>query len=104
VEVAMRARITVSVRPDGYFEIYVNEAGRELLIKELEGLNQRRDHFHLDHYDDADIADATDVALSPIPYRADDRVLLNGRVLFRLDEWDVKYFPHVMTEPDNEVR
>jgi hypothetical protein len=94
----MRARVTVSVRPDGSFEIFVNEAGRELLIKELVGLSERWDHFHLDHYDDPDIADATDVPLSGIPYDADDRVLLNGKVLYRPDNWDAEHFPHVMAE------
>jgi len=95
----MKARVTFSVQPDGSFDIWVNEAGRELLIKELQGLSEGWDHFHLDHYDDADIADATDVPLSAIPYMADDRVLLNGKVLFRPDEWDRKFFPHVVTEP-----
>ena len=95
----MKARVTFSVQSDGSFDIWVNEAGRELLIKELQGLSAGWDHFHLDHYDDADFADATDVPLSAIPYGADDRVLLNGKVLFRPDEWDLKSFPHVVTEP-----
>lgn len=99
----MKARVTVSVQPDGSFDIWVNEAGRDLLIRELQGLSERWDHFHLDHYDDADIADATEVPLSAIPYNADDRVLLNGKVLFRRDEWDLKYFPHVMAEMDGKV-
>ena len=96
----MNARVTVSVQPDGTFDIYVNEAGRDLLVRELQGLNRSREHFHLDHYDEPEIADATDVPLAAIPYRATDRVLLYGKVLFRPDDWDVKYYPHVMAEPD----
>lgn len=99
----MKARVTVSVQPDGSFDIGVNEAGRDLLIRELQGLSERQDHFHLDHYDDADIADATEVPLSAIPYNSDDRVLLNGKILFRPDEWDLKYFPHVMAKLDGKV-
>ena len=94
----MKARVTFTVQPDGSFDIWLNEAGRELLINELRGLSQTWDHFHLDHYDDADIADATEVTLSAIPYRLEDRVLLNGKVLLRPDDWDLKHFPHVMVE------
>lgn len=96
----MKARVTVSVQPGGSFDIWVNEAGRELLIKELQGLSERWDHFHLDHFEDADIDDATEIPLSAIPYKPDDRVLLNGKVLFRPDEWDLEHFPHVMAEHD----
>ena len=79
------------------------EAGRELLIKELQGLSERWDHFHLDHYDEAEIADATEVPLSAVPYNPEDRVLLNGKVLFRPDDWDREHFPHVL-EPEANVR
>ena len=100
----MRPRITVSVGPDGSFDICLNEAGRDLLIKELQSLGEGWDHFHLDHYDDPAIADATEVPLSAIPYNAEDRVLLNGKVLFRPDEWDTKHYPHVMVERDEGDR
>jgi len=93
----MKPRVTMSVQPDGSFDLWLNPAGRDLLVKELQALSERSDHFHLDYYDDPDIADATDVPLSAVPYHADDRVLLNGKVLFRLEEWDLKAFPHVMT-------
>jgi hypothetical protein len=91
----MKPRVTVSLQPDGGFDIWINEAGRDLLIKELQGLSERWDHFHLDHYGDPEIADATDVALSAVPYEPSDRVLLNGKVLFRSDHWDREHFPHV---------
>ncbi|MDO8380975.1 hypothetical protein [Phenylobacterium sp.] len=99
----MKPRITVSVQPDGSFDIHVNEAGRELLVKELQHLSERWDHFHLDHWDDPEMADATEAPLSAIPYRPDDRVLLNGKVSFRPDHWDREYFPHVMSG-DGEAR
>jgi hypothetical protein len=92
----MKARVTVCVRADGTFEILMNEAGRDLVVKELQRLDRRWDHFHLDHYADPEIADATDVALSVVPYRDDDTCLENGKVLLRPDEWDREYFPHVL--------
>jgi hypothetical protein len=97
----MQPRVTICTLADGTFEILINEAGRDLLVKELQGLDRRRDHFHLDFYDDADIADATDVMLSPVPYRTGDTVLHHGKVLFRPDDWDREYFPHVLSGRTN---
>lgn len=94
----MKPRVTVSVLPDGSFSIAVNEAGRDLLIEELEGLSREWDHFHLDHYDDPAIASATDVPLANRAYAPGDQVLKNGKVLFRPDDWDATYFPHVLNE------
>src|SRR5690349_21457659 len=59
----MKPRVTVCTRADGTFEILLNEAGRDLMMKELHRLDSSWDHFHLDYYADAEIADATDVAL-----------------------------------------
>ena len=97
----MRPRVTFSVQPDGSFDIWINEAGRDLLIEELKGLSEGSDHFHLDHYDAPDMADATEVPLSATPYNAEDKVLRNGKVLFRPDKWDREYFPHVMLGSDH---
>lgn len=92
----MKPRVTVSVLPDGSFEIALNEAGRDLLMGELKGLSREWDHFHLDHYDDPLIADATDVPLADRAYSPGDRVLKDGKVLFRPDDWDAAHFPHVL--------
>ncbi|MEQ1493512.1 MAG: hypothetical protein ABL932_23500 [Terricaulis sp.] len=92
----MKPRVTVCTRADGTFEILLNEAGRDLMVKELQRLDRSWDHFHLDYYVDPDIADGTDVVLSSIPYRDDDTVLENGKVLLRPDDWDQQYFPHVV--------
>lgn len=97
----MKPRVTVCVRADGIFEILLNEAGRDLMVKELQRLDRRRDHFHLDYAFDP-IADATDVALSPIPYRDDDRVLEYGKILLRPDDWDREHFPHVLAPPGTD--
>lgn len=92
----MKPRITVSVQSDGSFDIRVNEAGRDLLVRELQHLSERWDHFHLDHYDEPELADATEAPLSALAYAPDDQVLLNGKVSLRPDHWDLEYFPHVM--------
>lgn len=96
----MKPRVTVCVLADGSFEILMNEAGRDLMVEEMQRLNHHNDHFHLDHYDDPDLD--TDVALSGIPYRADDKILEYGKILLRPDEWDLKYFPHVLAANHNE--
>lgn len=92
----MTPRVTVSIKSDGSFEIAVNEAGRDLLVRELAGLDREWDHFHLDHYDDPAMADATDVPLAGRAYSPDDRILENGKVLLRPDDWDAEHFPHVL--------
>lgn len=96
----MKPRVTVSLTPDGNFEILLNETGRDLLVEELRRLDRNSDHFHLDHYSDPDIADATDVPLMAIAYREGDQVISNGKVLLRPDDWDSEYFPHVLAAPD----
>lgn len=96
----MKPRVTASLCPDGTFELHLNEAGRDLLVKELQRLDRKWDHFHLDHYDEPELSDATDVPLAVIPYNQEDRVLRNGKVLLRPDDWDQEYYPHVMAGLD----
>lgn len=91
----MKPRITVCLVADGSFEILLNEAGRALLIQHLQCLDCAHDHFHLDHHEDVGLAEAAEVPLCSIPYRAGDQVLEHGKVLFRPDDWDREFFPHV---------
>lgn len=92
----MKPRVTVCLRPEGTFELLLNEAGRDLLVRELQNLNREWDHFHLDGYDEPELP--TDVALSAVAYHEDDQVLRHGKVLLRPDDWDLQYYPHVMAE------
>ncbi|MGA9723358.1 MAG: hypothetical protein WBQ86_12950 [Candidatus Binatus sp.] len=85
----MKPRITFNLKADGDFEIWINEEGRDLLVQELQGLNKGNEHFHLGPDED------DEVQVSTRPYRADDKILEYGKVLFRPDEWDKQYFPHV---------
>jgi hypothetical protein len=94
----MKARVTVCMRADDTFEILLNEAGRDLMVRQLQRLDRHWDHFHLDYYADPETANATDVALSVIPYRDDDRCFENGKILLRPDEWDREFFPHVLAD------
>ncbi len=86
----MKPRITINITADGLLEIWLNEAGRDLLVKELMHLNETSEHFHFGPEGTAEVEVATR------PYRPDDTVLEYGKVLFRTDEWDAKYFPHVL--------
>ena len=101
MEGGTKPRVTVCLRPDGGFEILLNEAGRDLLVAELQGLDERWDHFHLDHYGDPEMDFATDVPLAAIPYRTDDTVLKTGKVIFSTDKLDREHFPHVLTANEN---
>ncbi|WGU41498.1 hypothetical protein [Phenylobacterium sp. NIBR 498073] len=92
----MKPRVTVCLRPDGTFKMLMNEAGRDLLVRELQSLNREWDHFHLDGYDEPELP--TDVPLSAVAYHEDDQVLRHGKVLLRPDDWDRQYYPHVMAE------
>lgn len=88
----MDARITVNITASGELEIWLNEQGRDLLVRELQRLGEKHEHFHFGHNE------IGEVELSTRPYRPDDRVLEYGKVLFRTDAWDKQYYPHVFTE------
>jgi hypothetical protein len=89
----MRPRITIN-RKDGELQIWLNPAGRDLLVRELQQLSERNDHFHL-------MPENTDgeVPIRDCAYEVGAEVVQQGKVLFRPDEWDVQYFPHVMDDP-----
>ena len=89
----MKPRITFCLTPDGALEMYFNEDGRKHFIEELSGLSEKNDHFH---FASADID--SELTVSTRAYKSGDRVLEYGKVLFRPDAWDVKYYPHVMGE------
>ncbi len=91
----MKPRITVNLNADGEFEISINEEGRDLLVQELQRLDKGNEHFHLGP------DEGSDIQLSTRPYRPDDKILEYGKVLFRLDEWDKQYYPHVFDPKSN---
>ena len=91
----MKPRITFCLTPEGTLEMYFNEEGRKRFIQELSKLSERNEHFHF-----GPAAIDSDMAVSSLPYRMEDKVLDYGKVLFRTDIWDQQYFPHVMTEPN----
>jgi hypothetical protein len=88
----MSARITVNLAANGVFEIWLNEQGRDLLVRELLRLSERWDHFHLGP------EETDEVVVSSRPYRSDDRVFEFGKVYLRTDAWDKEHFPHVLDE------
>ena len=90
-EVGQRPRITLGRNADGELEIWLNEAGRDLLVRELQNLSESSDHFHLEPE-----GLGGEVPLQSKGYRPGDEVLDRGKVLFRPDRWDAQYFPHVL--------
>ena len=87
----MKPRITINSNNDGELEIWLNEAGRDLLVKELKHLSERSDHFHFapEEFDG-------EVPVQTRPYREGDQIIGWGKVMFRPDEWDAEHFPHVL--------
>jgi hypothetical protein len=85
----MKPRITLNMTAGGELEIWVNETGRDRLVQELQALNERNDHFHLGWFE---------VEVSARAYRPTDTIIEYGKVLFRTDEWDRRFFPHVLDE------
>jgi hypothetical protein len=85
----MPARVTISVKSDGELEIWLNPEGRDQLVHALQALNVSKDHFHLGTW-------GGDIELSAVSYRPTDKIVDTAKVLFRPDEWDQRYFPHVV--------
>jgi hypothetical protein len=83
----MKPRITVNLTAQGEFEIWLNGAGRELLVKKLQALSKQNDHCHLGP------TGIGEVEVCSHPYRPDDQILEYGKILFRTDDWDLQYFP-----------
>lgn len=89
----MKPRITFCLTPEGTLEIFLNEEGRHRLIQQLSRLDEKNEHFH---FAPSDID--SELSVSSIPYRPEDKVLEHGKVLLRTDAWDKRYYPHVMTD------
>jgi len=88
----MKPRITISLRQDGELEIFVNESGRDLLLAELSHLSRDSDHFHLG------VGEHSEVELQPVAYKDGETLIEQAKVMFRPDDWDREYFPHVMAD------
>jgi hypothetical protein len=89
----MKPRITFCLTPEGTLDIFLNEEGRRQLISELSRLNEQHEHFHF-----APHGIESELSVSSVPYGPGDKALEYGKVLFRTDEWDKQYFPHVITD------
>ena len=87
-------RFTLSRNADGELEIFLNEAGRDLLVSELQHLSESSDHFHLGPAElDGEVPVQTKA------YRDGDEIIGWAKVLFRPDAWDAEHFPHVLNQP-----
>jgi hypothetical protein len=87
------ARITMNTTPDGELELWLNEEGRDRLVRELMALSEKSDHFHFGSFEGAE------VRVSSQAYRPTDTIFHVGKVMFRPDEWDRASFPHVVDRP-----
>lgn len=78
----MSPRITIYMSERGELEIWLNEQGRDLLVRELRALSEQSDHFHLGTFDGAEIK------MSDRAYRPTDKIVHSAKVCFRPDDWD----------------
>jgi hypothetical protein len=85
-------RITMSLTAGDEFEIHLNDEGRSLLIQKLQSLSEKNDHFHLAAWYDAELG------LGKIAHRPSDKIVGSAKILFRTDEWDQQYYPHVLDD------
>ncbi len=83
-------------RPDGELEIWLNEQGRDQLVRELMALSETSEHFHLASFDGAE------VKVSGRPYRATDSILHVGKVMLRPDQWNRTHFPYSIQDSADE--
>ncbi len=95
----MKPRITINADSDGELEIWLNPAGRDLLVRELQHLSEKSDHFHFGPSEFGG-----EVSVQSRAYRDGDNVIQWGKVLFRPDEWDARHFPHVVDETKSHPR
>ena len=91
-------RITISLDKDGLLHVWLNPAGRDLLVRELQALDERHEHFHIAPEDVGAELPVRDRA-----YEDGDDLIQYGKVLFRPDAWDQQYYPHVMGDSDTSV-
>ena len=76
---------------------YLNPEGRDLLVNELNRLNERSEHFHLQ---DEDWSGEVPLQVKAyVPER--EHVVSAAKMMLRPDHWDAEYFPHVLpNEPE----
>ncbi|MBX3430923.1 MAG: hypothetical protein KF779_15170 [Hyphomonadaceae bacterium] len=93
-----KPRITFAIKKDEQGEpvevyLYLNPDGRDQLVAELQHLSEQSDHFHMQH--DELIAE---VLMRDVPYESDEIIPWHVKVMLRPDDWDRRYFPHVMKD------
>jgi hypothetical protein len=95
----MKPRITLSVSSTGQLELFVNPEGRDELVKWLLKLDAKNEHFHL-----GSTEYGAELDIGMVAYGQSDRVIPTAKVMLRLDEWDHKYYPHVMVKKSIDDR
>ncbi len=81
--------------------VYLNESGRDIFIEELSDLSHKNDHFHLGAPEWTGLEEDP---LSMIAYGQGATVAGHLKVLFRPDEWDKEYYPHLMKRKPANIR
>ena len=94
---SMKPRITIELNSRGELEIFFNPEGRAQFVEALLALDKRDEHFHMGTPDGY-----FDVELSPRPYDPTCKIIEQCKVLYRTDEGDRQYYPHVLASESEE--
>jgi len=92
-----KPRITVALAGGGdgappEVRLYLNPEGRDLLVRELNRLDARWDHLHLQPAEWTVGLPLQTIAYDPEAEETTDAV----KIMLRPDEWDEEHFPHVL--------
>lgn len=91
----MQPRITITLS-EGSIDIWLNPEGRDLLVRQLQALSETNDHIHLGPEEME-----YEIPTRSQAYKAGDQVIKWGKISFRPDAWDAKYFPHVLGDRES---
>ena len=73
---------------------YMNPEGRDLFVEELKRLDENWDHLHMQAEEWT-----VDLPLRMKAYTPDKEELVSAvKMMLRPEEWDRKYFPHVLED------
>ena len=72
----MAPRITLNLTTGRELEIWINEEGRDLLVRKLQALSETSEHFHLGAFDDAEVKTCANA------YRPSDEIINSAKFSF----------------------
>lgn len=85
---------TSGAQAPGAIEMFLNEEGVDLLVRELKSLSKQNDHCHLFAPEWGDGSGP----LNLVAYDGSASTVGHLKILFRPDDWDREHYPHTVSE------